>query len=149
MQKFYFKLDRVLDYKNQVLDGLVGEQAGIKAEIRKQEEVLTSLQEEFAGCCKRRNVEQNAGTTVMNLYVYENYLEVLGSRMKEQSRMLQFLYKQEEIKSGQVLEAKKETVSMEKLKDKKKEDYRKELQKSEEKELDEFISNARRSLRNA
>lgn len=149
MQKFYFKLDRVLDYKNQVLDGLVGEHAGIKAEIRSQEAVLASLQDEFADCCRSLNEVQRGGTSVMNLYVYENYLEVLGQRMKEQSRMLEFLYKQEELKSGQVLEAKKESVSMEKLKDKKKEEYKKELQKSEEKELDEFISNARRSMRRA
>lgn len=146
MQKFYFKLDRVLDYKNQILDGLVGEHAVIKAEIGRQEEVLKTLQEEFAGCCKSMNVEQRAGTQVMNMYVYENYLEVLGHRMKEQGRMLEFLYKQEEVKSGQVLEAKKESVSMEKLKDKKKEAYQKELQKSQEKELDEFISNTRRRL---
>lgn len=144
MQKFHFQLDRVLDYKNLVLDGLVGEHAGIKAEIRNQEEILRAVQDEFADCCSNMNHAQREGTSVMNIYIYENYLEVLGSRLKKQSQMLELLYKQEEIKSGQVIEARKDSISMEKLKDKKKEEYRKELMKFEEKELEEFISNIRR-----
>lgn len=143
MQKFHFQLDRVLDYKNLVLDGLVGEHAGIKAEIREQERILRSIQEEYADCCRKLNRTQQEGTSVMNIYVYENYLEVLGCRLKKQSQILELLYKQEEIKSGQVIEAKKDSITMEKLKEKKKEEYRKELVRFEEKELEEFILGAR------
>lgn len=143
MEKFHFQLDRVLDYKNLVLDGLVGEHAGIKAEINEQERILSALRDEYAECCRNMNHAQSEGTSVMNIYVYENYLEVLGCRLKKQSQMLELLYKQEEIKSGQVIEAKKDSITMEKLKEKKKEEYRKAFVKSEEKELEEFILSAR------
>lgn len=147
MQKFQFQLDRVLDFKNQRLDGLVGEHAGIKAEIRREQKMLEDLQKEYDHCSKDMNSTQRAGTSAMNIYIFENYLEVLSFRLKKQNQVLELLYKQEEVKSSQVLEAKKESASIEKLKERRKEEYRKELQKAEEKEIDEFVSNTRRAAR--
>lgn len=147
MQKFQFQLDRVLDYKNQKLDGLVGEHAGIKAEIQREQKRFLDLQEEYEHCCRDMNSTQRAGTSAMNIYIFENYLEVLSFRLKKQNQVLELLYKQEEVKSSQVLEAKKESASIEKLKERRREEYQKELQKAEEKEIDEFISNTRRAAR--
>lgn len=149
MQKFQFQLDRVLDFKNQVLDRLVGEHAGIKSEIQKEEDRLKELQKEYIDYSRDMNSVQRVGTTAINIYIFENYLEVLSYRLKKQNQVLELLYKQEEVKSGQVLEAKKESASMEMLKEKKKEEYQKEFQKAEEKELEEFISNTRRTARGA
>ena len=41
MRRFHFQLEKVLDYKNQILDNLVGEEAAIMAKIREEEGILT------------------------------------------------------------------------------------------------------------
>ena len=53
------------------------------------------------------------------------------------------LRKQEEAKRAEVVEAKKETSSIEKLREKKLENYNKAIQKSEEAMIDEFVTTKR------
>lgn len=143
MKKFSFSLDNVLSYKNQVLDNLMNEHAAILAEIRRQEELILSLQQQYVDCGETLRQEQRQGITVMKIYTYENYLDVLSYRVKKEQDVLALLKKQEGIKRHQVVEAKKESASIEKLKEKKIDRYNKEVQKEEEQLIEEFVSNAR------
>ena len=58
-------------------------------------------------------------------------------------RKLERLRRREEEKRTQVVEARKETATIEKLKEHKLEDYRKAELKDEEKRIEEFVSAAR------
>ena len=83
------------------------------------------------------------GLTVLDALNYEQYLRALEREVKEEYRKLSLLRRQEEQKRGQVVEARKETATIEKLKERKLEDYRKAEQKDEELRIEEFVSTTR------
>ena len=146
MRRFHFQLEKVLDYKNQILDNLVGEEAAIMAKIREKEEILTGLDKEYEDCCKILNEKQKNGMDAMSMHIYENYLDTLGFRIRNARQDLELLQRQEEIKRQQLLEAKKESTSLEKLKERRLEEYQIGFQKQMEKEIEEYISNNRKAL---
>ena len=146
MRRFHFQLEKVLDYKNQILDNLVGEEAAIMAKIREKEEILAGLDKEYEECCKILNEKQKNGMDAMSMHIYENYLDTLGFRIRNARQDLELLQRQEEIKRQQLLEAKKESTSLEKLKERRLEEYQIGFQKQMEKEIEEYISNNRKAL---
>lgn len=64
-------------------------------------------------------------------------------QIEEAHQLLRDLQKQEEAKRKEVVEAKKDTSSIEKLREKKLEVYNKAVQKSEENLIDEFVTTKR------
>ena len=146
MRRFHFQLEKVLDYKNQILDNLVGEEAAIMAKIREEEGILTGLDKEYEDCCKILNEKQKNGMDAMSMHICENYLDTLGFRIRNARQDLELLQRQEEIKRQQLLEAKKESTSLEKLKERRLEEYQIGFQKQMEKEIEEYISNNRKAL---
>ena len=145
MRRFHFQLEKVLDYKSQILDNLVGE-AAIMAKIREKEEILAGLDKEYEDCCKILNEKQKNGMDAMSMHIYENYLDTLGFRIRNARQDLELLQRQEEIKRQQLLEVKKESTSLEKLKGRRLEEYQIGFQKQMEKEIEEYISNNRKAL---
>ncbi|ERI74085.1 flagellar export protein FliJ [[Clostridium] symbiosum ATCC 14940] len=146
MRRFHFQLEKVLDYKSQILDNLVGEEAAIMAKIREKEEILAGLDKEYEDCCKILNEKQKNGMDAMSMHIYENYLDTLGFRIRNARQDLELLQRQEEIKRQQLLEVKKESTSLEKLKGRRLEEYQIGFQKQMEKEIEEYISNNRKAL---
>ena len=119
MKKFQFSLDTVLDYKQQVLTSLQSEHGAILLRVRQQEEVLEQtehahreLNEEFT----RRRAE---GISIKDALMLESGLRVLERDIDREAQKLLALQKQEEKKRDEVIEAKKETSSLEMLRDKK------------------------------
>lgn len=143
MKKFVFSLDKVLNYKNQVLDSLLSEQAAILAEVKQQEKKIEGLREQYTQCCRELNKRQLDGMIVGAIYAYENYLEILDYQVKEEQKVLLVLKQKEAVKREQVIEARKETASLDKLKEKKEIEYNKAVQKEEERFVEEFVSNMR------
>ena len=143
MKKFQFSLDTVLDYKQQVLTSLQSEHGAILLRVRQQEEVLEQtehahreLNEEFT----RRRAE---GISIKDALMLESGLRVLERDSDREAQKLLALQKQEEKKRDEVIEAKKETSSLEMLRDKKLEQYRKEEAKQDELFIEEIVTTAR------
>ena len=143
MKKFQFSLDTVLDYKQQVLTSLQSEHGAILLRVRQQEEVLEQtehahreLNEEFT----RRRAE---GISIKDALMLESGLRVLERDIDREAQKLLALHKQEEKKRDEVIEAKKETSSLEMLRDKKLEQYRKEEAKQDELFIEEIVTTAR------
>lgn len=143
MKKFQFSLDTVLDYKQQVLTSLQSEHGAILLRVRQQEEVLEQtehahreLNEEFT----RRLAE---GISIKDALMLESGLRVLERDIDREAQKLLALQKQEEKKRDEVIEAKKETSSLEMLRDKKLEQYRKEEAKQDELFIEEIVTTAR------
>ena len=143
MKKFKFSLDTVLVYKSQVLDALRGEHAVILAQVRAQEDVLEQVQRRYHDCNEEYRIRKAEGLTIMDATFYQSGLRALEMEIQKETRKLEELRRQEEKKREQVVEAKKDTSSLEKLKDKKLDQYQKAVQKSEEALIDEFVSAAR------
>ncbi len=147
MKKFKFGLDSVLSYKQQVLDALRGEHAAILARVRAQEDVLEAVWQDYRDCNEEYRQRKAEGLTIMDAMVYQNGLRVLENKIQRETARLDELKKQEEEKRQEVVDAKIDTSSIEKLKEHKLEDYNKAVQKSEENLIDEFVSSARARAR--
>ena len=143
MKKFRFSLETVLDYKNQALDAIRAEHGAILARVRAQEAVVEGLEEEYRQTDQEFTRRKLEGLTVLDAMNYEQYLRSLEREIQEEYRKLAKLRRQEEQKRAQVVEARKETATIEKLKEHKLEDYRKAEQKDQEQQIEEFVSSTR------
>ena len=143
MKKFRFSLETVLDYKQQVLDALQKEHGVIMAQVKEQEEYLAGLEADYrdmdAEFCQRKL----EGITILDAMRYEQYLRAMERQIEEAVYRLEELRRQEEAKRLEVVAAKQDTSSLEKLPEKKLDSYNKAVQKSEEAMIDEFVSTTR------
>lgn len=141
MKKFNFPLDTVLNYKDQVLDNLKNEHSQILAIIAQQEKKIDMLIGQTGAASEKMKLETQKGITINSMREYERYITFMQQRILTEQGALKKLRKKEEQKRFEVVEAKKETASIEKLKEKKLLLYNKEVQKSEEQFIEEFVSN--------
>lgn len=143
MKKFKFSLDTVLSYKQQALDAAKAEHGAILARVREQEQVVDREEQ----CYREYNLEyrqrKEEGLTIGEAAVYQNGLRAQEMRIQREIDRLETLKKQEEEKRAQMIEAKKESASLEKLREQKLDAYNKAVQKSEEAMIDELISRNR------
>ena len=143
MKKFRFSLETVLDYKNQALDALRAEHGAILAQVRAQEQLIEDLETEHRQADDDFTQRKLEGINVLDAMSFEQYLRSLERKLQEEYRKLDRLRRREEDKRAQVVEARKETATIEKLKEHKLEDYRKAVQKAEELQIEEFVSTTR------
>lgn len=143
MKKFRFSLETVLDYKQQVLETLQAEHGAILARVREQEKLIEELEAAYRALSHEFNRRKEEGLTVLDAVRYEQYLRSSERQIEEAYKHLRELEQQAEKKRNEVVEAKKETSSIEKLREKKLEGYNKAVQKSEEAMIDEFVTTKR------
>ena len=143
MKKFRFPLDTVLSYKQQVLDALRGEHAAILAEVHTQEEWVEHLWQEYRAYSEEYRQRSAEGLVMTEALMYQTGLRSIEREIQRETEKLDALRAQEEAKRAEVVEAKKETSSIEKLREKKLDAYHKEEAKSEEIFIEEFVSTMR------
>ena len=143
MKKFRFSLETVMEYKQQVLDSLQTEHGAILAKVRRQEALIEELEAAYRHLAQEFNRRKLEGISILEAMKYEQYLRSSERQLEEAYQHLAELQKQEEAKRDEVVEAKKETSSIEKLREKKLEGYNKAVQKSEEAMIDEFVMTRR------
>lgn len=143
MKKFRFSLETVLEYKQQVLETLQTEHGAILARVREQEQHIEELEAAYRALSHEFNRRKAEGLTILDAIKYEQYLRSSERQIEEAYEHLRQLQKQAEKKRAEVVEAKKETSSIEKLREKKLEGYNKAVQKSEEALIDEFVTTKR------
>lgn len=147
MKKFSFSLGTVLDYKNQVLDSLMNDHAAAIAKVNEQEKVIATMEAEYTAHNMEYIERKTTGMTIIEAQSYQGYFRVTEVRVKKEKEKLLFLKQEEEKRRALVVEAKKETSSIEKLKEKKLESYQKLVQKNEELFVEEFVSYQRLAQR--
>lgn len=149
MKKFKFSLDTVLSYKQQVLEALQGEHALALAAVRAQEELLEDLWQGYRDYNAEYRQRAEEGLPLTEALMYQNGLRVAEQEIQRETRRLEELQAEEEKKREAVVEAKKDTSSIEKLKEKKLDAYRRAEAKSEETFIEEFVSTMRVNAANA
>lgn len=143
MKKFKFALDTVLSYKQQVLDALEAEHAAAMAKVHEQEKVLDAVWQEYRDCNAEYREKKSQGLSITEAMIYESSLRSGELHIQRETKKLEKLQEEAEKKREEMVEAKIDTSSLEKLKDKKLEQYRKDEQKDQELLVDEFISSTR------
>ena len=143
MKKFRFSLETVLDYKQQALEALQIEHGTILAQVKAQETEIQEMEMDYRqldGEFARRKME---GITIVDAMKYDQYLRARERELEAAYHRLEKLQKRAEEKRLEVVEARKETSSIEKLREKKLDGYNKAVQKSEEAMIDELVSTKR------
>ena len=140
MKKFQFNLDTVLHYKQQVMDERQNEYSAALLRAQKQEERLHEAENEYAELNLEFRRAESEGITVAEALRYENGLRFLEMNIRKEELLLEECRKKAEEKRQQLVAARQETSSLEKLKEKKLETYQKEAQKSEELFIEEMVS---------
>ncbi|MCI8808536.1 MAG: flagellar export protein FliJ [Oscillibacter sp.] len=149
MKKFKFALDTVLSYKQQVLDALQGEHAAILVKVHAQEDAVESLELRYADYNAEYRQRAEEGLPITDALMYQTGLRAIEMEIQQETAKLEALQEAEEKKRAEVVEAKKDTSSIEKLKEKKLEAYNKAVQKSDEQFIEEFVSAARANAASA
>lgn len=143
MKKFYFALDTVLNYKEQVLENLQGEHARIIAERVECERGIEALEQEQREWMAELEKKKLQGLSITDMQTYDRFLTSLRGKIEHEQQRLAEILIREERKREEVVEARKETASITKLKERKRAQYDKEVQKADEQFIDEFVSNKR------
>lgn len=143
MKKFQFSLQTVLTYKVQVEEGLQNEHAILLQRVRQQEEALDSAIEQYKAYNREYRAAEQTGITILEAMTYESGLRFWEKEIERLREQLVACEQAAEKKRLEVVEARKETASLEKLKEHKLEDYQKQQEKQQEQFIDELVMTQR------
>ena len=140
MKQFRFGLDGVLGYRQQVLEGQQNEYAKALQRVREQQDRVDDAQARYQALNRRFREEAATGMTAADAMGFESGLRVLELEIAREMKSLQTLRQEAEEKRKRVLQAHMDAAVLERLKEKQQDAYRKEVQKSDERFIDELVS---------
>ncbi len=140
MKRFNYRLETVLDYKNQILDNLKTEHAVIIQNVNRKQEEIKGLHNELTGFENEFDRAKETGIAIENYRLFDMCIGRMEEIIDQEKERLKVLRKQEEEKKQQVITAKVDTSKFEKLKEKKLKEYQKEEAKADEAFIEEFVA---------
>ena len=140
MKKFQYRLEGVLNYKNQVLDNLKSQQAEIAGRVIKKQQEVQNLKEEMLAYHDDFNQIKEKGDTSQSFRLYDLCICSIKQDLDREQERLRKLKREEEAKKKEVISAKIDTSRYEKLREKKLREYHKAALKAEETAVEEFVS---------
>lgn len=140
IKKFQFTLDTVMEYKQQILDSLTAEYGAAVAQVRQQEAVVDGVLTRYSSTNEEFREKKATGITIAEALSYQMGLQVLEAEIQLAQEKLAALRRAAEAKREQMVAAKQDKASLEKLREKKLDSYNRSLQKSEEQFIDELVS---------
>lgn len=143
MKKFKFSLASVLAFKEQILENKKLELAAAVQAVAEQEGIIRRLERECMVVIGEFNQKKLDGMTVIDAQSYEIHITILHKNIDSENENLLRLREEEAKKQADVIEAKQEVSSLEKLKEHKLEEHDKAAMKEEELFIDEMVSNKR------
>ena len=132
MKSYKFKMDKVLEYRENVEKVKVEDFAKITHKLRKEEEHLKDLQETLE---EKKKVKQQ---DLYGMKMGFLYREKLKAEVDKQVSKVQEISVKAETAQNVLIEARKDRKIMEMLKEKDQEKYRLDLRNTEQKELDDL-----------
>lgn len=139
MKQFQFRLDTVLHYKEQILDTRLVEHGRAVSQAKAQEQVLAKAVNKLRTCEAEYECRKSEGMTAMNALQYQSGLQALERSVKREEETLKSLRKIEEEKRSLVAAARRETSSLEKLRERKEDEYNTAEKKADERMIDELM----------
>ena len=140
MKKFQFSLGTVLGYKQQVQEGIQNEHAQLVHRVRQAEQRLEELEEAYRSCNRELREAEAKGTTVSEVLKYQSALRYWEQQIHDARAHLVQCRQAAEAKRAELVAARQETASLEKVRERKHEEYRYQIQKSEELFIEELVA---------
>lgn len=148
MAKFRFSLKAVERYREIVLDGKKTEYALAANNVIKQEELIEEIKSDIDSVTLELEGKNRDGISVLELQSYNTYIKKLRTKLEDEKDKLVGLKKIEERYRTEMVLAKTDSMSIEKIKEKRFFEYMKAEQKKEELFIEEFVSNKLSGQRN-
>lgn len=140
MKKFQFSLETILGYRQQVLEAKQQEYAVAQGIALEQQQHVFDLEDEYYDFNDAFTMKRAKGMSMMDAMTSEGCLRALETSIKKQKEELKKLELIAEKKRQDMILAKQDTSSAEKLREKKLEDYNKQAAKAEEALIDELVA---------
>jgi len=138
MKRFQFQLEPVLNYKQQKLDALMVELGAAQAQVKMQEDVRDAVEHRMNLYSEEYEEEKSKGLTVLEAMKYQACLEALVRELRREEEKLKALRARAEEKRQEVVAARQDTFSLEKLREMRRAEYDSAVAKQEEKALDDL-----------
>ncbi len=142
MKKFAFSLERVLEYKRQMLGMLKNELARLRAEQKRLEGEIAAKNREFDGLSRALAARMSGGLQPHRVAAYKAYLGELNRRTNLLLEQRGQVAARAEAKQQEVVRMNSDISGLEHLRDRQLSAYRAEDRKRQEAFVEEFVSHA-------
>ncbi|KNZ41760.1 flagellar FliJ family protein [Acetobacterium bakii] len=143
MKKFKFHLGKLLSYKDQNLENEMMILAALNKHLQEEQKILLALKNEQDQCVANFERDMAAGITPNACQVHLRYLDFLKEQIKAMIKKISELTVKIDMQIDVVKNLKLETRSLEIIKETRYDEYKKEVLKESEKEIDEFMTTAK------
>lgn len=138
MRRFVFSLQKVLDYRQRLEEQAIRAFAEAQAELAHQQHRLRHLLDWRQECLNRS--ERRHRLAVALLDIEQTFLSALEEQIQLQRQRVAEAQHQVEVRRQQLIEAQRERKTLERLKEKQYEQWRLELLRWEQKQIDDLAS---------
>lgn len=140
MKKFEFSLKRIRDYKNTLLDREKNVLSGLIMEQNNIYDRLDVLEKDFENINTEMHEKMKEGLDISSIKLYEYRKNGVREERRTLGERLDFLETSINRQQSRVAKLKQEVSGYDKLEEKQREEYNKELAKEQELVISEFIS---------
>ncbi|MBW7573352.1 flagellar export protein FliJ [Caproiciproducens faecalis] len=143
MKKFTFSLEKVLSFKQQTLDVKKNELALLQMKLIEFEKEIDALNNQFAATNRKMVEELQKGLNAGDILIYKTYFNTLNQKILRLIDQRKQLLDMIVLKKADIVAVNSEISGLEKLRDKQLTEYLKQIQKSQELAMDEYVGQAR------
>jgi flagellar FliJ protein len=140
MKRFDFRLQSVLNLKSQLESDAKNSLARATRELENQKSCLINLNNKNSGSMNSLNEEVDNGIPVHRIRSYNNFFSLMKDKIEHQKENVNIAQHDVDINRESLIKAMQERKILEKLREKKYEEYIKEQNKSEQLIIDELNS---------
>ena len=142
MKRFEFSLQKLLNFKEQLLKREKDTLAAYRAKQRQLFEERERLQGKLEQSNEEFVLSSNRGMQPMQVVLAKGYLLSLSDQIRTLDQQIARMEQQIQNQLHKVVEASREVTSLEKLEEKQREEYQSAFKKAEELFISEFVSNS-------
>lgn len=139
MKKFRYSLEKVLQYKDEVLDRQKEEYASRMSDVNRQKQRIEALNREQEELAEEFDRVKRSGSSVTDFLLFADMTDRISRQIEMEQDKLRNLENLAEKQKGKMIAANVDVKKFEKLKDRKLQDYQKAVQKSDEAFIEEFV----------
>ncbi len=146
MKKFQYNLQSVLEYKQQVLDDLKEQYALRMKFVEEKKLEIEKLREKAHALTVEFDDIKHKGAAIEKFLMYSSMIDNIDKQIEIEKETLKILQANADKKKEEVIVANIDVNKFEKLKEKKQEIYKAQVQKDQEAFIDEFVNNQQNSI---
>lgn len=146
MKKFQYNLQSVLEYKQQVLDDLKEQYALRMKFVEEKKLEIEKLREKAHALTVEFDEIKRQGAAIEKFLMYSSMIDNIDKQVEIEKETLKILQANADKKKEEVIVANIDVNKFEKLKEKKQEIYKAQVQKDQEAFIDEFVNNQHNSI---